>query len=320
MGLEIVSYTISNITDDGGYFNALGKKQTEKTKAEAEIGAAKYLNEAKKLAYEEKVKADLFIDSQKVQQAKSNKDQEVYSIRARQETIEAQVIQDKAKQIRHAAEQEKLIKVENHSEEERLRGHLEIERVRIQKKKLLLENSIIAPAEANATAKIKDAEGIKCLAEARAEEVRMQEKAKSEAARAHAKVETDKLHDQASAWEKFGEGALGFHAIEALPKIAEGIAKPLSKTEKMIFIGGGKGGGGGPSSLTQDMMRIVAEVPEVVKSLTGIDLNEALKNFVGGKKGGPSPPSLPNGGASAAHTPGSVVRAERVSRITSGTA
>lgn len=71
--------------------------------------------------------------------------------------------------------------------------------------------------------------------------------------------------------------------IEVLPKIAGAIAEPLSKTDKMVFVGSGNGGG--PSMLTEDINRIVAEVPETISALTGFDIAKGIANMMNGQNG-----------------------------------
>lgn len=46
----------------------------------------------------------------------------------------------------------------------------------------------------------------------------------------------------------------------------------------MVFVGGG-GRGGGPSQFTDEMNKLVAQVPETVNALTGVDLRKALAAF-----------------------------------------
>lgn len=77
------------------------------------------------------------------------------------------------------------------------------------------------------------------------------------------------------------QAALLEKMVEVLPAVAEAISGPLSKTEKMVFVGsGGAGGGGGPSQFTREMERIVAEVPETVHALTGMDLRSGIASLM----------------------------------------
>ena len=62
--------------------------------------------------------------------------------------------------------------------------------------------------------------------------------------------------------------------IEKIPEIAAAIAQPLAKTEKIIMIGDS-----GASKITKDITEIMAQLPETVKGLTGIDLTNILRNY-----------------------------------------
>ena len=66
--------------------------------------------------------------------------------------------------------------------------------------------------------------------------------------------------------------------LTILPQLAAAVSEPLSKTEKIVMIGGnGNGDGVGAHRVTRDVMRIVAELPEVLESLTGKRLDELVK-------------------------------------------
>lgn len=89
--------------------------------------------------------------------------------------------------------------------------------------------------------------------------------------------------------------------IEILPKVAAAVSAPLAKTEKMVFVGGGSGGGG-PSAFTRDMERVVAEVPETVQALTGIDLRKGISGMLKGGVGGGVREAMIQGAAEGAAT------------------
>ena len=69
--------------------------------------------------------------------------------------------------------------------------------------------------------------------------------------------------------------------LESLPLVAEAVAQPLAKTERIVMISGGNGdsGGVGASRLTRDITNIVSQLPAVVEALTGIDILGMLKNL-----------------------------------------
>lgn len=73
-------------------------------------------------------------------------------------------------------------------------------------------------------------------------------------------------------------GAILEKITQVLPEVAKAIAAPLARTEKMVFVSNG-GSGGGPAAFAKDFNRVVAEVPEVVGALTGIDLRKAIETL-----------------------------------------
>jgi flotillin len=65
--------------------------------------------------------------------------------------------------------------------------------------------------------------------------------------------------------------------IRVLPEVAGKISEPLAKTEKMVIINSGNGTGGGASKLTGDVAQIVAQLPPIIESLTGIKFEKLLE-------------------------------------------
>jgi flotillin len=65
--------------------------------------------------------------------------------------------------------------------------------------------------------------------------------------------------------------------IRVLPDVAGKISEPLSKTEKMVIINSGNGAGGGASKLTGDMTQIMAQLPPIIESLTGVKFEKLMQ-------------------------------------------
>jgi flotillin len=59
----------------------------------------------------------------------------------------------------------------------------------------------------------------------------------------------------------------------------------------MIIINSGSGVGGGASKLTGDVTQIVAQLPPIIESLTGIKLEKLLEQVPGLKQSTSSAPS-----------------------------
>jgi flotillin len=65
--------------------------------------------------------------------------------------------------------------------------------------------------------------------------------------------------------------------IRILPEVAGKISEPLAKMEKMVIINSGSGLGNGASKLTGDITQIVAQLPPMIESLTGIKFEKLLE-------------------------------------------
>jgi flotillin len=65
--------------------------------------------------------------------------------------------------------------------------------------------------------------------------------------------------------------------VKILPELAGRISEPLSKTDKITIINSGNGDGGGASKLTGDITNIIAQLPPVLESLTGVKLEKLLE-------------------------------------------
>jgi flotillin len=54
------------------------------------------------------------------------------------------------------------------------------------------------------------------------------------------------------------------------------VAEPLSKTDRITLVSTG-GDGSGASKLTHDIAKIMAELPAVVESLSGVDIRTLIE-------------------------------------------
>jgi flotillin len=123
-----------------------------------------------------------------------------------------------------------------------------------------------AAADVNKATGLAEAEANKARGLAEAAIIEAQGKANAEATRL-----------KAEAFQKYNEAAIIELLAKVLPEIAGKIAEPLSKTEKMVIINSGSGPGGGASKLTGDVTQIIAQLPPVLESLTGVKFEKLLE-------------------------------------------
>ena len=120
---------------------------------------------------------------------------------------------------------------------------------------------------------IADAEANKAKGLAQADIIMAQGKANAEATRL-----------KAEAFQQYNEAAVIELLVKVMPEIAGRISEPLSKMEKMVIINSGSGPGGGASKLTGDVTQIIAQLPPVLESLTGIKFEKLLEQVPALKK------------------------------------
>ncbi len=142
----------------------------------------------------------------------------------------------------------------------------------------------IAEAEAAATA-------IELEAKARAEAVRIQGLAEAEVIRAKgaAEIEVVKakgdaeaavMKEKAEAFRLYNDAAITQMLVDRMPEIAEAIAAPLSKTEKIVIVDNGGGEGArGAAKVTSYITDIIGQLPETVEALTGKNMGDLLRGF-----------------------------------------
>ena len=85
------------------------------------------------------------------------------------------------------------------------------------------------------------------------------------------------LKEKNQTYQYMGEAGITSLVVEKLPAIAEAIAAPLAKTDKMIFISNDDATG---SKVTKDIIKTIATLPDAVEGLTGLDLKSAIAKAV----------------------------------------
>src|SRR4029077_15575456 len=94
---------------------------------------------------------------------------------------------------------------------------------------------------------------------------------------AQGKATAEAMRMKAESFKQYNEAAVVEMIIRILPEVAGKISEPLSKTEKMVIINSGNGVGGGASKLTGDVTQIMAQLPPIIESLTGIQMEKLLQ-------------------------------------------
>ncbi|MCB9892577.1 MAG: flotillin family protein [Planctomycetes bacterium] len=307
MGISIISFTLKDIKDNQGYLDALGKPHVAVVKRDAIIAQAEADRDANIRSAEANQKgmeAKYIADTQI---AESKRDYEMrqaeYEASVNTKRADADLAYELQKHIVGQKVKEQEINVEIVERQKRT----ELQEKEIQRREKELDATVRRPAEAEqyrilqiaeaekgrltreaegraqaersqgmAAADVTKAQGL-----ARAEAERAAGMARADVIGAQGAAEAEAMAKKARSWKAYGEAALASMLIERLPELARAIAEPLSKTEKIVIVGGSGDGGAGASRVTRDVTNILAQLPPAVEALTGVDfkdLTQIVKN------------------------------------------
>jgi len=296
MGLKIISFTLREINDRNGYLNNLGKAQIARVERDAIIGEAEAKRDADIKSAEAMQAGQTAKYIAETRIAEANMEKEIktaqYQASINEKKAEADLSYDKKKYIIQQDVEREALQVEI----VRKQKEIEIQEQEALRKERELEATVKKPAEAeryktemeaeaDRVRRLKEAEAqsyaIKAEGNAKAEAQKALGLAEAEIIKAKGEAEAAAMIKKAEAYKQFNNAAMAQMIIEKLPEIAAAIAQPLAKTEKIVMIGDS-----GASKLTKDVTNVMAQLPETIKSLTGIDLTDIIKNYaeVGAEK------------------------------------
>ncbi len=314
MGLGIVSFTIRDIRDNQGYLEALGKPRIAQVKRDAQIAQAEADRDAMirsaqatQAGQEAKFAADTKIaEAQRDYQANLAQ----YQAAVNQRKAEADLAYDlqkfktgqlvKAEEVQVTIiEKQKQIELQ---QQEILRRQKELEanvqkpadaeRYRVETlanaRKFQLETEASGSAAAAKATGFASADVAKATGIAEAEAQKAKGLAEASIIEAQGKATAEAMRMKAESFKQYNEAAVVEMIIRVLPEIAGKISEPLSKTERMVIINSGNGNGGGASKLTGDVTQIVAQLPPVIESLTGLKFEDLIQNVPGLRKTPPA--------------------------------
>jgi flotillin len=280
MGLVLLSFSLKEFSDSQGYIDALSRPvvsaakrdaaiaeaETQKEaiikssqarkegevarlQAEAQIAGAQWENEAKK------AESQVFVNQKKAQSD--------FSYELERHKLGQEIKREEAK-VR-MVEKEQAIKIET---------------LEINRREKELDANVLKPSDARKY-QIKaeaEAEEFRIQAEARgkAEALRLEGQAEAERIRQKGAAEAEAMVKKSEAWDKYNEAAILEMYMKVLPDVAKAVSEPLSKVDKIVVIGGDKSLG--TTRITGQVAEVLAQLPEVVKSLTGADLKKFLRD------------------------------------------
>lgn len=254
----------------------------EKFKAETLIAEASRDYELKRAEYQasvnaQKAHADLSYDLErfKMQQLVKKEEVQVTAIEKEQQIA----VQEK-EILRKAKELEATVNKPADARRYAMQTEAEAERYKLT-------------AEAQGRAEAQKAEGLAAAeiilarGRAEAEAAKLKGSAEAEVIKAKGLAEAEAMRKKAESYSQYGAAAMTEMFTQMMPALAKAVAEPLSKMEKMVVISNGGSGGDGNSAgtgsarVTQDIANIIAQLPPVVESLSGISLKDLVNRIPG---------------------------------------
>jgi flotillin len=291
-------------------------KEASIAQADAERETRERQAEALKLAQEAEARRDAFVAEanadkvrrQKEADAATNRAAEIASLEAQQAIAEQQGLANRKRAEAEMAYelQKKTMEIEL-QEQEIKRKEKELDAtIRRQADAKRYETETLAEAarkrietEADAerarlerVAEGERAKGMAAAAVAQAQGVAEAEVAKArgladaESRQAMGLAEALAMEKKAEAWQKYNEAAVLQLLAPILPEIARAVAEPLSRIDRITMVSTGSGGEGQVSAITNEVARVIAQVPPVIESLTGFKLEQLLAKVANARAAG----------------------------------
>jgi flotillin len=279
MGLAILSFSLKDLSDTQGYIDALSKPQVAAAKRDAAIAQAETEKEAVIKSSQARKEAEVARLQSEAQIAKAQWENEAKKAESQVFVNSKKAQADFSYELeRHRLNQE-IRKEEAKVKQIEKQEAIKIEELEIARKEKELESTVVKPADARKYQIKAEAEGeefrIAAEAKGKAEALKLEGLAEADLIKAKGLAEAESMEKKAHAWEKYTQAAILDTYIKALPELAKAVSEPLSKVEKIVVVGGDKELG--TTKVTAQVAQVLAQMPEVVKSLTGADITQFLK-------------------------------------------
>ena len=237
----------------------------------ANFQAAEAIAEQQRLANIKKAEAEMAYELQK----------KTMEIQLQQQEIQRKERELDATIKRQADAKRYEIETLASAERQRIETGAEAERMRLTtvaegEKARGLAAAQVQQAQGQAEAEAQKARG---LAEAQVRQA--QGLAEAESKKAQGLAEATAMEVKADAWRKYNEAAVLQIIAPLLPEIARAVAEPLSKIDRITLINTGGNGEVGMARMTDDVAKVIAQVPPVIESLTGLRLDQLIDRVRG---------------------------------------
>jgi len=279
MGLNMMSFALKDISDTQGYLDALGKPQIMAAKRDAVIAEAETEKEAAIKSSEARKEGEIARLAAEALIAKAQWENEAKKAESQVDVNQKKAKADFAYEIERSRLSQVIKKEEATVKFIEKQEAIKIEELETARKEKELNSNVIKPADARKYQMKAEAEAeefrIQSEARGKADAMKLEGIAQAEKTKHLGLAEAESMMKKAQAWDKYNQAAILEMYLKMLPDLAKAVSEPLSKVDKIVVIGGDKSLG--TTKITSQVGEILAQMPDVVKSLTGVDLKKYLK-------------------------------------------
>lgn len=310
MGLQIVSFTIKDVRDKNGYLEALGRPRIAVVRRDADIAEANAKRDTQiqtAKAQEEGTKARLIAETN-IAEADKEKQIRVADFKIEQDLRKAEA--DQAYTLQENKKRQEVVEEEMKIELVRKQKQIELEEKEILRREKQYDAEVRKKADADRYAKeqaasasrfeqearaqaeattiktkgLADAEAEKARGTAKAEVEKLEGFAAADVIRAKGLAEAEAREKLAEAFERYGQAAVLDLVVRMLPELAKEVAQPLGNIDKITVVDAGGGEGDGATRVSNYVTKLMAQAPEMVKQVSGLDLNAMIQNMTNTKQ------------------------------------
>jgi len=291
MGLEVVSFTIKKVIDDNHYIDNMGRPDIARVKREADIAQAEAERDTairRAMAVREASVAQAQADQERViaqtasetKQAEATRDLEVKKAEYEASVRQQRALAEKAYDIASNQAQQKVTAEQVRIEQIQRQEQIKVQELEVQRRERELEATVTKPAQAERgrIEQLAEAQRVKLATEAagQAEATRLQGTAEAEIVRAKGQAEADAMHLRAEAFQEYNQAAVLDKLIGGMPEVVRALAQSLASVDKITVVSTGDGRTPGVSQITGEVAKMVAQVPELFETLTGVKVSELM--------------------------------------------
>jgi flotillin len=301
MGLEVVSFTIKKVMDDKEYISNMGRPDVARIRREADIAQAEAERDTaikRAQAAREAAIAQAQADQERViaqtaseaRQAEATRDLEVKRAEYDASVNTQKAVAEKAYEIAANQQQQVVVAEQVRIERVQREEQIKVQEMEVQRREKELQATVQKAAEAEqrrieiladasrqkmATEALGQAEAVRQQGSAEADITRLKGTAEAEIVRAKGQAEADAMHVKADAYLQYNQAAILDKYLTSMPEVARAMATALGGVDKITVVSTGQNADG-VSTLTSQVAKMIAQVPELFETLTGMKVSDLM--------------------------------------------